>query len=83
MKITRDNILDHLKQTQFAIIGKNIQEILLIEDWRKELYMSHEQFVRFEKYAIPLLKKTFKYNRKKAQSTFDHFRLYYGLKVDK
>ena len=32
-------------------------------------------------YAIPLLKKVFKFNKSKAENTFDWFLLQYGLNI--
>ena len=44
--------------------------------------MSPEQHAEFKAYAIPLLKKVFKFNKAKAEQTFSWFDLSYGLRIN-
>lgn len=83
MAINRYNIGEHLMEKQLSIIGKTIPEALEDSGWRQKWLMTEAQFTEFEKYSIPLLKKVFKCNRSKAQSTFDWFRLQFGISVQK
>jgi len=50
-------------------------------DWFHEWTMTTEQYEKFRAYAIPLLKKTFKFNTNKAKETFDWFNLQFGLRI--
>lgn len=80
-KIDRTNISMHLVEYQLAIIGKTIEEAQEDRMWFFNWTMTTEQHEEFKKYAIPLLKKVFKYNTKKAQNTFDWFNLQFGLRI--
>lgn len=80
-KITRDNITKHLIEYQLKIIGKTYEEAMITENWFSKWTITKTQYDEFKKYAIPLLKKVFKFNKTKALKTFDWFDLYYGLKV--
>lgn len=81
LKITRDNITMHLVEHQLQMIGKTIKEIEEDEFWYTNNTMTSEQHEEFKKYTIPLLKKVFKYNKSKAEKTFDWFNLGYGLRI--
>jgi uroporphyrinogen-III decarboxylase len=81
MKINRTTITDHLIEYQLNMVGKTINEIKEDELWYNNNTMTEEQFGKFEDYAIPLLKKIFKFNKRKAESTFSWFNLQFGLKI--
>lgn len=80
-KITRENIAEHLVQYELEMIGKTIKDVEGDEFWFSNNTMTSEQHEEFKKYAIPLLKKVFKYNKSKAEKTFDWFDLKYGLRI--
>ena len=80
-KITRENIAEHLVEYQLEMIGKTIKEVKEDEFWFSNNTITSEQHEEFKKYAIPLLKKVFKYNKSKAEKTFDWFNLQYGLRI--
>lgn len=82
MKINRTNITDHLIEYQLNMIGKTINEIKEDELWYVNNTMTEEQYEEFKRYAIPLLKKIFKFNKGKAESTFSWFNLQFGLKIN-
>lgn len=79
MKITRQNLSEHLFEKQLEIIGKSVQDAVTERNWRGEWCMTHEEFGKFRQYAIPLIKKTFKCNRSKAISTFNWFLINFGV----
>lgn len=83
MKITRENIADHLLEYQFNIIGRSIEEAINTEGWQYKWEITKEEEEVFRKYAIPLLKKVFHYNTSKAKQTFDFFLLDFGMKIIK
>ena len=81
MKVTRQNISEHLFEKQLEIIEKTVQDAIAERNWRGEWFMTQEEFNEFKSYSIPLIKKTFKCNKSKAESTFNWFILQFGLKV--
>jgi hypothetical protein len=81
-KITRANVGKYLLEFQLNMIGKSYAEAKHTENWFNVWTMSQEQFNYFESYAIPLLKKTFRFNSNKAKDTFGWFNLQFGLKIN-
>jgi hypothetical protein len=43
--------------------------------------MTQEQHEEFKRYAIPLIKKIFKCNKARAESTFGWFDMQFGLRI--
>ena len=79
--VNRTNITDHLIEYQLKMVGKTVDEIKEDELWYINNTMTEEQHEEFKRYAIPLLKKIFKVNKGKAESTFGWFDLQFGLKI--
>lgn len=79
-KINRTNIARHLLEYQLNMIGKTTKDTKEEENWFKKWSISDREFEYFKSYAIPLLKKTFRFNTNKAKNTFDWFNLQFGLK---
>jgi hypothetical protein len=80
-KINRANVSEHLVEYQLAMIGKTIEEARRTDFWYSEWTMTQAQHEEFKKYAIPLLKKVFKFNTRKAESTFQFFDFQFGLRI--
>jgi hypothetical protein len=80
-KINRENIADHLLDYQLGMIGKSMQEAYMTKEWYNKWTMTQEQHNEFKAYALPLLKKVFKCNKSRAESTFDWFDLEFGLRI--
>lgn len=80
-KINRMTISDHLIEYQLNMIGKTIQDALKDPDWFTSWTITSDQHNQFKAYAIPLLKKVFKCNTGKANSTFEWFIITFGLKM--
>jgi len=80
-KIDRTNVAKYLLEYQLNMIGKTYYEAKHTEEWFKKWTMTEEQFNYFKSYSIPLLKKTFKCNKTKAEMTFEWFNLQFGLKI--
>jgi hypothetical protein len=80
-KINRENISEHLLDYQLDMIGKSIQEAHMTKEWYNKWTMTQEQHEEFKAYALPLLKKVFKCNKSRAESTFDFFDLQFGLRI--
>ena len=81
MKINRETISEHLIDYQLDMIGKSIQEAHMTKEWYNKWTMTQEQHEEFKAYALPLLKKVFKCNKSRAESTFDFFDLQFGLRI--
>lgn len=80
-KINRENIADHLLDYQLGMIDKSTQEAHMTKEWYNKWTMTQAQHDEFKAYALPLLKKVFKCNKSRAESTFDWFDLEFGLRI--
>jgi hypothetical protein len=79
--INRTNITEHLLEYQLNMVGKTIEEAKKFDDWYTRWTMTSKQHELFKAYAIPLLKKIFKFNKTKAETTFAWFDLQFGLRI--
>jgi hypothetical protein len=80
-KVNRTNVSEHLVDYQLKMIGKTIEDVKNDEQWYYNNTMTEEQHEEFKRYAIPLLKKIFKFNKAKAENTFSWFNLQFGLRI--
>jgi hypothetical protein len=80
-KVNRTNISEHLVQYQLKMIGKTMLDVEGDEEWYINNTMTQEQHEEFKAYAIPLLKKIFKFNKTRAEGTFGWFNLQFGLRI--
>ena len=80
-KINRANITRHLIEYQLDMVGKRLVDTLDDDMWYFNWTMTQEQHEEFKRYAIPLLKKIFKFNKGRAESTFGWFDLQFGLRI--
>lgn len=80
MKITRNNISEHLFEHQLSLIGKSVKEAASV-NWKTDWQISEKDMDKFVAYAIPLIKKTFKCNKTKAQGILYWFLVNFGLKT--
>ena len=80
-KVNRTNIGDHLVDYQLTMVGKTMAEAYKNENWYHEWTMTDEQHEQLQTYAIPLIKKIFKCNKRKAESIFGWFDLQFGLRI--
>ena len=80
-KINRTNISEHLVEYQLKMVGKTFSDVENDEEWYHTNTMTEEQHEEFKRYAIPLLKKIFKFNKAKAEQTFQWFDLQFGLRI--
>jgi hypothetical protein len=81
-KINRTNITDHLIEYELQMIGKTVEDVKSDKEWYTNNTFTQEQHDQFKAYAIPLLKKIFKFNKSKAESTFSWFDLQFGLRIN-
>ena len=80
-KITRDNITKHLVEYELNMVGKTLEDTLSDDMWFFNWTMTPDEHKEFKAYAIPLLKKTFKFNKSRAEETFGWFDLQFGLRI--
>lgn len=82
-RVNRTNISEHLVEYQLKMIGKTFSDVEGDEKWYYNNTMTEEQHQEFKRYAIPLLKKIFKFNKARAEETFGWFSLQFGLRIKK
>ena len=80
-KINRENISKHLVEYQLNMVGKTLEDTLSDDMWFFNWTLTPEKHKEFKAYAIPLLKKTFKFNKGIAEKTFGWFNLQFGLRI--
>lgn len=80
-KITRENIAKHLVEYQLNMVDKKLVDTLDDDMWYFNWTMTQEQHEEFKRYAIPLIKKIFKCNKARAESTFGWFDMQFGLRI--
>jgi len=80
-KSNRTNIARHLLEYQLNIIGKTTADIKKNPNWFEEWKITQSDQELFKQYAIPMLKKVFKFNTSKAKETFEWWRLHFGLHI--
>jgi len=80
-KVNRANITRHLIEYQLDMVGKRLVDTLDDDMWYFNWTMTQEQHEEFKRYAIPLLKKIFKCNKARAESTFGWFDMQFGLRI--
>lgn len=80
-KITRQNISSHLFDYQLSLVKKTTSQIIDDDKWRFNWTITNKEYRKFRGYAIPLLRKTYKCNKKKAEENFDWFFQQFGLRI--
>ena len=81
MSINRNTIAEHLVEYQLNMIGKTMKDVEGDIQWYYNNTFTQTQYLEFRDYAIPLIKKVFKCNKKRAESIFDWFNLGFGLRI--
>ena len=81
MKVNRETIADYLVDYQLGMIDKSMQEAHMTKEWYDKWTMTTEQHEVFKAYALPLIKKVFKCNKSRAETTFNWFDLQFGLRI--
>lgn len=79
--INRTNIGEHLLVYQLEMVNKTLKDVANDDKWFFNITMTRNQAIQFRSYAIPLIKKTFKCNRVKAEGIFEWFNLTFGLRI--
>lgn len=82
MAVNRTNIADHLVDYQLTMVGRTVAEAIKTDQWYSKWTMTTQQHEELKTYAIPLIKKVFKCNKKRAEMIFGWFDLQFGLRID-
>jgi len=80
-KVNRGNIMRHLIEYQLDMVGKRVVDTLDDDKWYFNWTMTSDQKSEFNKYAIKLMKKVFKFNTNKAKENLSWFNNQFGLRI--
>ncbi len=80
-KVNRGNIMRHLIEYQLDMVGKRVVDTLDDDKWYFNWTMTNNQKSEFNKYAIKLMKKVFKFNTNKAKENLSWFNNQFGLRI--
>ena len=80
-KVNRGNIMRHLIEYQLDMVGKRVVDTLDDDKWYFNWTMTNDQKSEFNKYAIKLMKKVFKFNTNKAKENLSWFNNKFGLRI--
>jgi len=78
----REEINRKLVTMQMEMIGKTYQDAMDTPEFWRVYTLTTEQTEAWRKLAIPLIKKTFKCNKRRAEMTLGMFELNLGLRVE-
>lgn len=81
IKVTRINITEHLIEYELSLAGRTLGDCWNDDTWQFNFTLTREQYGHFRGYSIPLLKKTFRINKRKAESIFGWFWKQFGLRI--
>ena len=78
----REEINRKLVTMQMEMIGLTYQDAMDTPEFWRVYTLTTEQTLEWRKVAIPLIKKTFKCNKRRAEMTLGMFELNLGLRVE-
>lgn len=78
-QINRSNVSEHLLEFQFNLIGKTMADTTVNENWKNDWKLNDIQKEIFKSYTLSILKKVFRFNSTKANSTYEFFNEKFGL----
>ena len=78
----REEINRKLVSMQMEMIGLTYQDAMDTPEFWRVYTLTTEQTLEWRKVAIPLIKKTFKCNKRRAEMTLGMFELNLGLRVE-
>lgn len=79
--LKRENIASHLLDFQFAIIGKSSTDMVIEDKKVIDYEIPRVAYNAYRSYAIAMLKKVHKCNRKTAENNFEWFYERFGMKI--
>lgn len=81
VKLTKEELVNHLIQKELDYVGKTIDEIRDDDEWYRNNTLTTEQYEEWKTYAKKLIKEQLKCTSQKVDYEFAMFDLMYGLKV--
>jgi hypothetical protein len=79
--VNRINITKHLIEYELEMVGKTLVDVIDDDRWQFNFPMTRNQHEQYYSYVIPLLRKTFKCNKRKAESIFKWYYKTFGLRI--
>jgi len=79
--ITRENLFKHLLVYQLGLIGKELIDTLNDDHWHFNFTITRATNEEFKAYALKLIRKTYKCNKKKGEEILYTFLLELGLRI--
>tara|TARA_R110000868_G_scaffold14426_4_gene67195 strand:+ start:18288 stop:18542 length:255 start_codon:yes stop_codon:yes gene_type:complete len=80
-KITRENLFKHLLVYQLDLVGKKLIDTLDDDHWHFNFTITREKSEEFKKYALKLIRKTYKCNKGKGEDILITFLKELGLRI--
>lgn len=80
-KITRENLFKHLVVYQLDLVGKKLIDTLDDDNWHFNFTITRAKNAEFKAYALKLIRKTYKCNKKKGEEILYTFLLELGLRI--
>lgn len=79
--LNRENLPKHLGEFQLNLVGKRSIDMIMENKKFYDYEISKEEYEVFKIYAIAMMKKVYKCNRKIAEENFNWFYKRFGLKI--
>lgn len=79
--LNRENLSTHLSEFQLALAGKKPIDMIMENKKFYDYQIMKEEYEVFKVYAIAMMKKVYKCNRKIAEENFDWFYKRFGMKI--
>jgi hypothetical protein len=79
--INRINVTRHLIEYELKMVGKTLMDAFNDDKWQFKFTITRNQYIQYYSYAIPLLKKTFRIRKDKAEGIFEWYWKIFGLRI--
>jgi len=83
MKITRENLAEHLVIYQLSLIGRTMKDAEKDKEWSFKWTIPENKYKEYRKYAINIICKTLRCTPKKARGIFGALYFCFGLNIEK
>ena len=81
MKLTRENLVQHLQSYQAELVGADLDEMKKDPFWYSNNTITPEQQEVFRNYAVNTIKRVLKCSQVYAEKQYSWFDLGYGFKL--
>lgn len=80
-KANRENMGIYLFDYMLELIGKTRVDVVDTDTWRRDWYLTMDQYNILRDHAIKECKRVYKYRKAKAEATFQWFYNKFGLRI--